>query len=55
MTQELTKGQATVLIGATIPMIAAGVVGGWGTYTNIVTEFGRAATALGVVAAGEGV
>ncbi|GGW41214.1 hypothetical protein [Streptomyces xantholiticus] len=55
MTQELTKGQATVLIAATLPMIAAGAFGGWGTYTNIVSEFGRAATALGVVAAGEGV
>lgn len=55
MTQELTKGQAAVLIGATLPMIAAGGFGGWGTYTNIVTEFGRAATAAGVVAAGEGV
>lgn len=52
---RLTRGQAIVLGAATIPMIGAGVAGGWGTYTNIVTEFGRAATALGVVAAGEGV
>jgi hypothetical protein len=36
-------------------MIAAGVAGGWGTYTNILIEFGRKETALGVVAAGEGV
>lgn len=51
----LTKGQVAVLIAATIPMIAAGGLGGWGTYTNIVTEFHRAATAIGVVSAGEGV
>ncbi|MCX4824869.1 hypothetical protein OG883_34455 [Streptomyces sp. NBC_01142] len=52
---RLTRGQKVVLVAATAPMIGAGVAGGWGTYTNIVTEFGRAATALGVVAAGEGV
>ncbi|MEV0492387.1 conjugal transfer protein [Streptomyces atratus] len=52
---QLTRGQTIVLAAATVPMIGAGVAGGWGTYTNIVTEFGRAATALGVVAAGEGV
>jgi hypothetical protein len=55
MNAKLTKGQIVVLVAATIPMIGAGAAGGWGTYTNIVTEFGRAATALGVVAAGEGV
>ncbi|MFF4248615.1 hypothetical protein ACFYY2_29680 [Streptomyces sp. NPDC001822] len=52
---NLTKGQIAVLVGATLPMIAAGVAGGWGTYTNIAAEFHRAATALGVVSAGEGV
>jgi hypothetical protein len=36
-------------------MITVGGFGGWGTYTNIVSEFGRAATAAGAVAAGEGV
>ncbi|MFF9688969.1 hypothetical protein [Streptomyces sp. NPDC014623] len=55
MNAKLTKGQVAVLVLATIPMVAAGVAGGWGTYTNIVTEFHRAATAMGVVAAGEGV
>ncbi|MEU0397961.1 conjugal transfer protein [Streptomyces sp. NPDC006208] len=54
-TAHLTRGQSLILAAATLPMIGAGVAGGWGTYTNIVTEFGRAATALGVVAAGEGV
>ncbi|MEW2083494.1 hypothetical protein [Streptomyces sp. NPDC005283] len=52
---RLTRGQKVVLVAATVPMIGAGVAGGYGTYTNIATEFGRAATALGVVAAGEGV
>lgn len=53
--KTLTGGQKTVLVLATIPMIAVGGFGGWGTYTNIVSEFGRAATAAGAVAAGEGV
>lgn len=53
--KKLTGGQKTVLVLATIPMIAVGGFGGWGTYTNIVSEFGRAATAAGAVAAGEGV
>jgi hypothetical protein len=53
--KKLTGGQITVLVAATIPMIAVGGFGGWGTYTNIVSEFGRAATAAGAVAAGEGV
>lgn len=53
--KKLTGGQITVLVLATIPMIAVGGFGGWGTYTNIVSEFGRAATAAGAVAAGEGV
>lgn len=53
--KKLTRGQKTVLAIATLPMIAVGGFGGWGTYTNIVSEFGRAATAAGAVAAGEGV
>jgi len=53
--KKLTGGQITVLTLATLPMIAVGGFGGWGTYTNIVSEFGRAATAAGAVAAGEGV
>lgn len=53
--KRLTRGQVAVLIVTTTPMIAVGGFGGWGTYTNIVSEFGRAATAAGAVAAGEGV
>ncbi|MFJ3088944.1 conjugal transfer protein [Streptomyces sp. NPDC086838] len=52
---ELTRGQRVILSAAALPMVAVGGLGGWGTYTNIVEEFGRAATAIGVVAAGEGV
>lgn len=54
-TRKLTSGQIAVLIAATVPMLAAGGLGAWGTFTNITAEFGRAPTALGVVAAGEGV
>ncbi|MDX3069164.1 hypothetical protein PV518_44720, partial [Streptomyces sp. ND04-05B] len=55
-TRKLTGGQRTVLIIATVPMVAAGGLGAWGTFTNVEAEFGhdRQATALGVVAAGEG-
>jgi hypothetical protein len=53
--KKLTWVQKTILGAASLPMIAVGGFGGWGTYTNIVTEFGRAATAAGAVAAGEGV
>lgn len=53
-TTRLTRGQAAVLAAATIPMVAFGGLGAWGTYTNIVSVFDRSATALGVVAAGEG-
>ena len=55
MTANLAKGQAIVLSAAALPMIAVGAFGGTGTYSNIVEEFDRAATAIGVVAAGEGV
>ena len=50
----LTRGQRTVLTAATLPMIGAGGLGAWGTYTNITTVFHRRGTAAGVVAAGEG-
>ncbi|MDG9717424.1 conjugal transfer protein [Streptomyces sp. DH24] len=53
-TRELTRGQAIVLGAAAIAMVAVGVFGGWGTYSNAVAEFHRQATAAGVVAAGEG-
>ncbi|MFH9293864.1 conjugal transfer protein [Streptomyces sp. NPDC017520] len=52
---KLTRGQAVVLSAAALPMVAVGAFGGAGTYSNIVEEFNRAATAIGVVAAGEGV
>lgn len=52
--KKLTRGQKSVLVAATLPMIVVGGFGGWGTYTNIVSEFGRAATAAGAVAGGEG-
>lgn len=53
-TRELTKGQVVVLGAAAILMVAVGGFGGWGTYSNAVSEFHRQATAAGVVAAGEG-
>ncbi|MGV4890392.1 conjugal transfer protein [Streptomyces viridosporus] len=53
-TRTLTKGQAWVLGAAAAAMVAVGVAGGWGTYSNAVSEFHRQATAAGVVAAGEG-
>ncbi|TXJ73286.1 conjugal transfer protein [Streptomyces lavendulae] len=52
--RELTKGQASVLIAAAVVMAGVGSFGAWGTYSNVVSEFHRAATAAGVVAAGEG-
>ncbi|MEU6339909.1 conjugal transfer protein [Streptomyces sp. NPDC046977] len=51
---KLTRGQIAVLTCAAIPMIAFGALGGVGTYANITSVFHRSATALGVVAAGEG-
>lgn len=53
-TRTLTRGQAVVLGAAAVAMVAVGGFGGWGTYTNAVSEFHRQATAAGVVAAGEG-
>lgn len=50
----LTKGQMWVLGAAAVPMVAFGVMGAIGTYSNITSVFERSATALGVVAAGEG-
>ncbi|MFJ9902021.1 hypothetical protein ACIRVK_03765 [Streptomyces sp. NPDC101152] len=52
--RSLSWGQALVLVAAALPMVAAGGLGAWGTYTNITSVFHRSATALGVVAAGEG-
>lgn len=53
-TRRLTKGQRFVLGTAAAVMVAVGGFGAWGTYSNVVSEFHRAATAAGVVAAGEG-
>ncbi|MGQ5579700.1 conjugal transfer protein [Streptomyces sp. ECR3.8] len=52
--RKLTKGQRGVLIVAAALMVAVGIVGAAGTYSNAVAEFHRKATAAGVVAAGEG-
>ncbi|MFF9758594.1 conjugal transfer protein [Streptomyces caelestis] len=52
--RTLTTGQRGVLSAAAAVMVAVGVAGAIGTYSNAVTEFGRQATAAGVVAAGEG-
>lgn len=53
-TRKLTTGQIWVLSCAALPMVVSGGLGGWGTYTNIMSVFDRSATALGVVVAGEG-
>ncbi|PVC80633.1 hypothetical protein DBP19_36455 [Streptomyces sp. CS090A] len=53
-TRALTRGQGAVLILATIPMLVAGALGAWGTYSNVKTVFPDNGTALGVVASGEG-
>lgn len=50
---KLTKMQRAVLITAIVPMIAVGVAGGVGTYTNISGKYGSG-TAVGALAAGEG-
>ncbi|MCO4699324.1 hypothetical protein LRR80_05418 [Streptomyces sp. RO-S4] len=52
--RSLTKGQQVVLGAAAGIMLAVGGAGAVGTYSNAVAEFGRRATAAGVVAAGEG-
>lgn len=52
--RPLTRGQTIVLCAAAVPMVAFGGMGAWGTYSNITSVFHRSATALGVVAAGEG-
>ncbi|MEU5973660.1 hypothetical protein [Streptomyces sp. NPDC047315] len=52
--RALSKGQVYVLGAAAVPMVAFGLLGAWGTYSNIASVFHRSATALGVVAAGEG-
>ncbi|MEU0391219.1 conjugal transfer protein [Streptomyces sp. NPDC006208] len=51
--KPLTKVQVGVLAAAFVPMLATGVVGGIGTYSNIGHAYGRG-TALGALGAGEG-
>jgi hypothetical protein len=50
---KLSKAQGIVLAAAFLPMLATGVAGGRGTFTNISRAYGSG-TALGAVAAGEG-
>ncbi|KOG07912.1 hypothetical protein [Streptomyces viridochromogenes] len=50
---RLTKVQVGVLTAAFVPMLATGVFGGIGTYSNIGHSYGKG-TALGALAAGEG-
>lgn len=52
--RSLSWSQGLILATAAVPMVVVGAFGGWGTYTNIKTKFPEDATALGVVAAGEG-
>ncbi|MFF3582689.1 conjugal transfer protein [Streptomyces mirabilis] len=51
--KPLKKVQISVLTAAFVPMLATGVVGGIGTYSNIGHAYGKG-TALGALAAGEG-
>lgn len=51
--RKLTGMQTGVLIAAIVPMVAVGVAGGVGTYTNISGKYGEG-TAVGALAAGEG-
>ncbi|WP_405673056.1 conjugal transfer protein [Streptomyces canus] len=51
--KPLTKMQISVLAAAFVPMLATGVIGGIGTYSNIGHAYGKG-TALGALAAGEG-
>ncbi|MFG2574525.1 conjugal transfer protein [Streptomyces sp. NPDC048481] len=51
--KPLTSIQIGVLAAAFVPMLATGVVGGIGTYSNIGHAYGKG-TALGALGAGEG-
>ena len=53
-TRSLTNGQRFVLGAAAIVMVAVGAAGAVGTFSNVLAVFHREATAIGVVAAGEG-
>jgi len=51
---KLSWGQTTVLAVASLPMAAVGVAGAVATYVNMDNVLHRGASALGLVAAGEG-
>lgn len=51
--RQLTNIQRWLLIGTIVPILAVGVAGGIGTYTNLSRVYGEG-TALGALAAGEG-
>ncbi|MGX1543756.1 conjugal transfer protein [Streptomyces adustus] len=51
--RPLSRAQKIVLTAAFVPMVATGIAGGAGTFSNISAAYGRG-TALGAVAAGEG-
>lgn len=51
---KLSKGQTAVLVVAALPMAAVGVAGAVATYVNMDNVLHRGASALGLVAAGEG-
>ncbi|WP_407110921.1 conjugal transfer protein [Streptomyces sp. DSM 116494] len=51
--RTLTRAQIAVLSAGFVPMLATGVFGGIGTYSNIGHSYGSG-TALGALAAGEG-
>ncbi|AJC62035.1 hypothetical protein [Streptomyces sp. 769] len=54
MERTLTTGQRFILGAAAVPMVVIGAIGGYATYSNIKTVTHQSATAMGVVAAGEG-
>lgn len=51
--RSLTKVQKVVLTAAFVPMLATGIAGGVGTFSNISRAYGEG-TAVGAVSAGEG-
>lgn len=53
-TRRLTRGQGVVLGAAALVMTVVGAAGAIGTFANVLSLFHRKATAIGVVAAGEG-
>lgn len=52
--EKMTWGQVAVLVLAATPMAAVGIAGGVATYVNMDNVLHRGASALGLVAAGEG-